>query len=146
LTVGLLEISDTIADQDLNALDEGLAAHTIDENAPELIITRLAILQRDKTGRVQAGLCGKSFWNWTNIESLWVDKSLRGQGRGRALLVAAEAEAARRGCIGVYLWTQSFDAPGFYQKMGYTQFAAMDDFPVGHQRIGYRKMIVGVKR
>ncbi len=141
MSVGLLEIKNEIADQDLKILEDGLAAHTKQLNAPKLVFTPLAILQRDATGRIEAGLYGQTLWNWLYIDSLWVDEPLRGKGMGRVLMAAAEDEAKKRGCIGVFLWTQSFDAPAFYEKLGYELYATFDDFPIGHKRFGFRKRL-----
>ena len=137
------EVSDTISDQDLKVLEDGLFAHYAAMKAPALAFTTLSILNRNEQGLVIAGLHGKSFWNWLHIDSLWVDAPLRGQGLGRALLAQAEEEAKKRGCIAVYLWTQSFAAPWFYAKLGYEEFLVGNDFPLGHKRFGFRKNLVG---
>ena len=39
------------------------------------------------------------------------------------------------------LWTQSWQAGGFYQQLGYSEFTRFDDFPKGHSRIGFRKIL-----
>ncbi|MCG8333861.1 MAG: histone acetyltransferase, partial [Proteobacteria bacterium] len=38
-------------------------------------------------------------------------------------------------------WTQSWQAAEFYEQLGYVEFARFDDFPKGHQRIGFRKLM-----
>jgi hypothetical protein len=49
------------------------------------------------------------------------------------LLESAEQEAGTRGCKIIFLSTYSFQAPGFYQKLGYELAGQVDDFPPGHQ-------------
>ncbi|MDD3181415.1 MAG: GNAT family N-acetyltransferase [Alphaproteobacteria bacterium] len=135
------EVSDTISELDLKALEDGLAAHTAVQTMPALIFTPLSIVKRDADKTVVAGLYGKTFWNWLYIDSVWVQEDLRKQALGTAMIMAAEDEAQKRGCVGVYLWTQSFDAPDFYPKLGYKEFVVMDDFPIGHQRLGFMKRL-----
>ena len=81
---------------------------------------------------IVAGLSG---WTWAQaceIRTLWVHPSLRGQGHGRELLEAAEAEARLRDCQVIMLTTYSFQAPVFYQKQGYQLAYELEDFPPGH--------------
>jgi ribosomal protein S18 acetylase RimI-like enzyme len=51
----------------------------------------------------------------------------------------AEEIAANRGCLGIRLDTFSFQAPGFYEKLGYRIFGRLANHPKGHERIYYFK-------
>jgi GNAT superfamily N-acetyltransferase len=53
----------------------------------------------------------------------------------------AEAAARARGCIGIWLNTFSFQARGFYEKLGFTPIGQIDDYPVGHQRFSLQKRL-----
>lgn len=99
----------------------------------------LAIPLRDEPGRVTGGLWGHTLFQWLSIEMLIVPDSRRGQGIGSALVMAAEAEARARGCIGALVDTFSFQAPSFYQRLGFTVFGTLDDYPPGDSRIYFRK-------
>lgn len=88
------------------------------------------------------GLVGEIGWSWLFVELLWVSDAYRGRGLGRALLDAAEREAARRGARHVYLDTLDFQARPFYERQGYEVFAVLDDYPPGHQRFFLRKDLV----
>lgn len=103
----------------------------------------LAVFLRDETGTIVAGLTGCTFWDWLVIDLLWVREDLRGQGIGERLLASAEAEAIGRGCIGAFLDSQSFQAPGFYQKKGYSVFGELPDLPPGHGRTYLAKRFDG---
>ena len=70
-----------------------------------------------------------------------IPEEMRGTGVGRTLMQRAEEEALRRGCHQVWLDTFSFQARGFYEKLGYAVFGALDDYPVGHSRFFLRKTI-----
>ena len=97
------------------------------------------IFLRDEQGEIAGGLIGCTYWGWLNVEILWVREDLRGQGFGKQLLAEAEAEALRRGCRHAHLDTLDFQAPDFYQRMGYTVWGVLEDLPPGHKRIFLRK-------
>jgi GNAT superfamily N-acetyltransferase len=99
------------------------------------------IIARDAEGRLLGGLRGQTFWHWLFVAWLWVDEARRRQGLGAALLRAAEDEARRRGCIGAYVDTYSFQAPGFYAGQGYAVFGRLDDLPPGGSRIWFAKRL-----
>ena len=73
-----------------------------------------------------------SYWRWLFVDLLFVPAAHRGQGLGTALLNEAEAKARERGCIGVWLLSFSFQAPQFYQRLGYRPFGTIEDYPPGH--------------
>lgn len=101
----------------------------------------LAIFLRDDQHTIQAGLRG---WTWCGscyISTVWVHKDLRGQGVGTKLLQAAEQEARWRGSQRIILSSFSFQAPGFYQKLGYEVFAMLDEHPRSHQHYYLHKWL-----
>ena len=55
------------------------------------------------------------------------------------MLAMAEQEALRRGCHHAHLDTLDFQAPAFYEKLGYTLWGTLEDLPLGHQRYFYQK-------
>lgn len=99
----------------------------------------VAAFVRDEQGDLVAGITGFCWGLTLKIEYLWVRDDQRGQDFGTRLLQAAEAEGKRRGCCQVFLETHSFQAPGFYHKMGYTTFGVLDDFPTGYSQIYLKK-------
>ena len=92
-------------------------------------------------GRLIAGVDGFTWGGYARIDLLWVDEPLRGQGLGRALLAAAEAEARRRGCGTIVLDTHSFQAPGLYRKLGYSEVGTTMDTPVGFSQTVFQKRL-----
>ena len=103
----------------------------------------VAVLLRDPvTDAVTGGLWGIVSADWLFVELLFVPEELRGSGLGSKLIAEAEAIAKRKSCIGVRLDTFTFQAPGFYEKQGYTSFGALEDHPRGHRRIYYFKRLV----
>jgi GNAT superfamily N-acetyltransferase len=99
----------------------------------------VAVLLRDDGGATVGGLWGKTGYGWLFVEFLLVPEVLRGEGLGAALMVEAEELAARRGCVGAWLTTFSFQAQGFYERLGYSVFGRLEDSPAGNERIFLRK-------
>lgn len=94
----------------------------------------LCIVLRDSTGRIEGGLWGTTGYDWLFIEYLIVPERLRGRGGGAAMIDSAEKEARSRGCIGAWLDTFSFQARGFYEKLGYELAGTIPDHPRGGKR------------
>lgn len=60
------------------------------------------------------------------VDRLWVSPDQRGRGLGSKLLAAVEEKGRKRGARRVELNTFGFQAPGFYEKLGYRRFGALE--------------------
>jgi len=100
----------------------------------------LAIFVRD-AGRIVAGISGWSWGDCCELQSLWVDPSLRGRWLWARLIAAAEAEAAARGCSQTVHFTWSFQAGRLYERCGYELVGRVEDFPSGTDVLWYRKRL-----
>jgi len=101
----------------------------------------LAIFVREADGTIAAGLHG---WTWGGtgfVQAIWVRENLRGHGLGSRLLGAAETEAVRRGCHQMHLDTHSYQAPGFYRRLGYDVIGELPGWPGNDTRIFLRKTL-----
>jgi len=94
--------------------------------------------------QIVGGLVGKFWliWGWLEIDILWVAEAHRGQGLGSRLMAAAENEGRARGCLYAKLNTASFQAPGFYEKLGYRVYGALEGFPPGATSYSMRKELM----
>jgi GNAT superfamily N-acetyltransferase len=99
------------------------------------------VFDYDSENALQAGAFVYVHPGWAYIDLLWLHENKRGQGLGRLLMKRTEEEARKRGCHSAYLWTQDFETPGFYEKLGYRRFVTFEDFIPGHQRIGFMKRL-----
>jgi GNAT superfamily N-acetyltransferase len=87
------------------------------------------VLSAREGRRIVGGLIGDIGWNFAFVGILWVDEAARGKGAGTRLMREAERLARRRRCAVMYLNTFSFQAPAFYEKLGYRRFATLRGTP-----------------
>jgi GNAT superfamily N-acetyltransferase len=100
----------------------------------------LAVTIRDK-GKIVGGLVAETYWGWMYVNALWVSEKHRSKGWGTKLMQTAEAEARKRGMHNVWLESFTFQAPGFYGRLGYREFGRLKGFPAGHDRIYLTKAL-----
>ncbi|MGJ8725939.1 MAG: GNAT family N-acetyltransferase [Roseibacillus sp.] len=134
-----LELTSEATREDKAAIVDGTRAHNRLHLPKD--VESLCVFDRLDSGEIVAGLTGKTYWNFLDIGYLWVSESYRGLGRATAIMKLAEAEAVKRGCNNALLDTYSFQALGFYLKLGYRQFGEIDDFSGEHIRYYLRKQL-----
>ena len=83
--------------------------------------------------RIVAAARGITNMGLVEIRGVWVDPELRGRGLGRGLMAAVEREARQRGCTRAALDTYSWQAVGFYLRLGYREYGVLD-YPNGTRR------------
>lgn len=98
---------------------------------------------RNDAGEIIAGFTGHTWGGYCELSNAWVHERHRGQGLGTLLLRSVEAGALARGCVRVVLATHSFQAPGFYERLGYERKYAIEGSPKGHADIIYVKVLQG---
>jgi GNAT superfamily N-acetyltransferase len=103
---------------------------------------RAVLSARDARGRVVGGVIVESYYRESYVELLWVDEGSRHTGLGSRLIEAAVRRARRRGSRLIHLNTYSFQAPRFYEKLGFRRFGGMRGSPPGASRHYYVKRLV----
>ena len=111
------------------------------EKAGPFRYSRVVLTARGKSAGIVGGVILQSWWTETYVELLWLSGRARGQGLGRELIEEAERRARRRGSRIMHLSTYSFQAPGFYQKLGFRRVGAMSGSPKGATRYYYLKRL-----
>jgi GNAT superfamily N-acetyltransferase len=123
---------------DLAALEERVAAAAgAATRVPEE--EDLAVLVRDADGRLVAGISGLVWAGCCELQAMWVEERLRGRGLGRALMLAAEDEARRRGCDLVAFHAYDLLEKGLYERLGYEVVGVIEGWPPGSAARWYRK-------
>lgn len=133
-----LHVPEQPDDADRTAILAPLAAFNRRHAEPG-VVGPLAVLLRDEAGATVGGLWGATVFRWLKIELLFVPEELRGMSVGATIMARAEALAAARGCVGASLDTYSFQARGFYERLGYTLVGTIEDCPPGGARHFLRK-------
>ena len=134
-----LELTSEPATDDIRALEEGLESFSRSKTTGmDRTKVPIAVWMR-REGCLLGGAYGDTHSGWLYLSLLWVDESLRGQGWGKKLLERFEAEATARDCHSAWVDTYGFQAPGFYEKLGYREFGRLDNFPPGFSRLFYWK-------
>jgi ribosomal protein S18 acetylase RimI-like enzyme len=94
--------------------------------------------------RVLGGLIADTQFSWLMIDMLSVVEDMRRSGIGRRLMAAAEAEAIARGCSNSFVDTMDYQAPGFYEKLGYCVAGKLEDWDShGHCKYFFTKKLNG---
>jgi GNAT superfamily N-acetyltransferase len=122
----------------VQALGKGLSEHSLPfTGSPGF--APIAAVARSSDGALVGAIHGLVNWTWLHVALVWIEPEERRSGLGSRLLRTIEAAAIERGATHAHLDTFSYQARPFYERHGYTVFAALDDYPPGRQRFFMRK-------
>jgi GNAT superfamily N-acetyltransferase len=138
--IELRKTSDSAEDASRRRILETLDAHS--QAAGHPFRPQTIVLEAWERDDYLGGILARSVSDWTYIELLAVTDAARGRGVGRMLVEAVEREARRLGNVGLWLDTFTYQAPGFYQKLGFSEFGRIEDHPRGRDRVFLLKRIV----
>lgn len=134
----------SIVAEGLPALDQRLSEELDKVNAAATggvaPARELTVQILDEAGELAAGMSG---WTWgvaAGIAMTWVREDARGDGLGASLLTQFEDEARARGCAHVFVTSFTFQAPGFYERHGYSEIFRWQGLPTPDQAdVHFRK-------
>ncbi len=126
---------------DMKVLIAGMLDYHASKGHPRKV-DHFSILIKRKDDTLMGCVMANFLWNGMEIISLWVDESKRGEGLGQKLMEMVEAEGKKRGCAFAYTNTFSWQAPDFYEKLGYMLYGKLENFPEGNTLSYYRKDLV----
>jgi ribosomal protein S18 acetylase RimI-like enzyme len=135
------DYTDQPTPEEIDIIGKGISAADQSKNIPSRNMRHLGIYIRDEQNNIIAGLTAKTRWNWFYVDLLWVSEALKGTGAGKALLTEAEQKAKAMGCDKMGLDTFSFQARGFYEKMGFKVIATWPNYPEDHENYFLEKDI-----
>ena len=134
----LIHVTATPSPEDLDRIGSSLSAFN-DADVGPADRQALAVLVRNASGSLVAGISGYTAWGWLYVQWLWIADSQRRQGLAGRMLAAAETEAKARSCRGAYIDTFNPIALRAYRRAGYTPFGALEGFPLGRTRTFLQK-------
>ena len=91
----------------------------------------VSLILRNNNGEIVGGLITSMLNGVMHFESLWIEEKYRGKGYGRDLLLIAERIGKEKEYSGTQTWTFSFQAPEFYQNVGYNLVGIFDGYTRG---------------
>jgi GNAT superfamily N-acetyltransferase len=121
------------------AISDGLAAYNTARFRPSDSTTLDVLVRDDNSGEPVGGLPGHTSFGLLFLDLFYLAEELRGAGLGSRIIALAEAEARRRGCTAAFVYTVTFQAPGFYERHGYRRFGEVACPPDGATRIFFSK-------
>lgn len=130
--------------EDKKVMVDGMLSYHANKGHPRK--TELySVILRNRNKKVKGMVIVSFLWNGMHIDSLWVDESARNQDWGTKLMKMVEEEAIKRGCTIAYTDTFTWQAPGFYEKLGYKLYGKLEDFPKGNSLGYYCKQFIREK-
>ncbi len=101
----------------------------------------IRLFVRNDSGEIVGGLLASVNMHCLAIQILWIEENLRHQGLGKALVLKAEEMAREAGASQAIVETTRFQAPHFYEKLGFVTICEINDSPQGSASILMRKAI-----
>jgi ribosomal protein S18 acetylase RimI-like enzyme len=126
---------------DAKVIDDGL--ERFNQAAADFTTSlRFSCVARLGSGAIIGGAIARWWGQCCELQQVWVDEQHRNLGVGGRLVRLVEAEAQSRGCSLLYLDTFTFQAPRFYEKLGYEVACELKGFPNGVSKFVMRKELV----
>ncbi len=128
--------------EDVSTIYDGLLEFN-KPHFPDLEENSFGLFVRDQKTNILGGLTGKFLFTTCHITYLWLSESIRGKGMGTKLIKQIESEAKILGIENIFLDTYTFQAPGFYEKIGFNDTGRYKDYPLpGVDKVFYQKRII----
>ncbi len=131
----VITLTDAPDAQATAVIEDGLSRYNKEQTGYSDSRPLAVLVSNPDTHDVVGGILGRTSLGLCFLDLVFLPDALRGQDIGSRVMAEAEAEAKRRGCRSVVLYTISFQAPGFYEKRGYRVFGKIDCDPPGTSRI-----------
>jgi ribosomal protein S18 acetylase RimI-like enzyme len=130
-SVSKLKIVNEMSLEDSQAMSTNLRNFNIEQSKglstkPE---TSFNLTLRSETGEVAGGIRSRAFYQSLIVDFLWIDEKFRRMGYGKELMLKVEGLAKEQGCISANTMTYSFQAPQFYEKLGYKTVGVFKEYP-----------------
>jgi GNAT superfamily N-acetyltransferase len=124
-----LYLTTDVDEEDKKIIHEGLHRHVKINVGEGYKGTKIKLIIKDQEGELIGGLSA-----WTTLSNLifdyiWITERFRRKGLGRMLMLEMERIAREKDCIASQAYCFSFQAPDFFQKMGYKILGISNGYP-----------------
>jgi GNAT superfamily N-acetyltransferase len=141
MTEPVLTLTDQPTGSDEAVIQGGLAAFNAQKTGYRDWRPLAALLRDPDTGETLGGMIGRTSYGLLFINTVFLPETMRGQDIGSKLLGMMEQEGVRRGCKSAFLFTITYQAPGFYERHGWTEFGRIACDPPGAARVFMTKTL-----
>ncbi|MHA1542860.1 MAG: GNAT family N-acetyltransferase, partial [Candidatus Hodarchaeales archaeon] len=119
--------------EEMKIVKDGLVAHNkkFPSGGLDIPTPDISLVLKDSNGDIIGGVITSMLTGIMHLEVLWVDKKYRGQGFGKKLVLYAEKIGKEKSYPASQTWTFSFQAPEFYQSIGYKVLGIFDGYTDG---------------
>ncbi|UCG00791.1 MAG: GNAT family N-acetyltransferase [Candidatus Heimdallarchaeota archaeon] len=126
-------ISDSPSEEEMKIVQKGIEDHNKKFSSGGLDIPTpdISLVLKDSSGNIVGGVITSMLTGVMHLEVLWIDETYRGRGLGRDLVLQAERIGKKKGYSASQTWTFSFQAPEFYQSIGYKVVGIFDGYTNG---------------
>jgi GNAT superfamily N-acetyltransferase len=142
MSEAVLTMTDAPTDLDESVIQGGLADYNALKTGYRDWRPLAALLRDPDTGETLGGMIGRTSYGLLFIDLVYLPETLRGQDIGSRLLSMMEQEGVARGCKSAFLLTITYQAPGFYERQGWTEFGRIACDPPGTARVFMTKTLV----
>ncbi len=109
---------------------------------PEHAALPLCVIAVGMSGGFLGGLIAETQFAWLRVSLMVVTREHRRNGIGSNLLKLAEGEAFRRKCSFAYVDTMDYQAPEFYERLGYALAGRLENWDShGHAKLFFTKRL-----
>jgi ribosomal protein S18 acetylase RimI-like enzyme len=121
------------SEKEIKIVQKGLDEHNRKFPSGNLDIPTpdISLVLRDNNGNIVGGVITSMLTGVMHLEVLWIDKMYRGRGYGKDLVLQAERIGKEKGYPASQTWSFSFQAPEFYQSIGYKVLGIFDGYTDG---------------
>lgn len=122
-----IKLDSTPSDKNIATIYNGLKHYNLAEFC-DLAEHDVACFAVNRQGEIMAGVTGQYRGKTLQINYFWVSPALRNSGLGTTLFNGLENAAKDKKVHAVCLDTYSSQAPGFYQKLGFSEVGRYQNY------------------
>ncbi len=126
-------ICENPSEEEMKIVQDGLVAHNkkFPSGGLDIPTPDISLVLKNSNEDIIGGIITSMLTGVMHLEILWVDEPYRGQGFGKKLVLRAEKLGKEKGYPASQTWTFSFQAPEFYQSIGYKVLGIFDGYANG---------------